>query len=113
MLGLRPRLKPRPSLLDLVRRDSIDQISQRPALLESDLPLEVPLPTSPVKETPSEEAPEKVAIVIGMFSFGIIEEILHSMKYSVLSLIVFFAIGMVWLASALQSQKKAVLLATS
>lgn len=65
MLGLRPRLKSRPSLLDLVRRESIDQISQqRPALLENDLPLDVPLPKSPIKEIPSEEASEEVAIVI-------------------------------------------------
>jgi hypothetical protein len=49
MLGLRPRLKARPSFLDLVRRGSIDQISQRPALLEADArPLQIPLPQSPV-----------------------------------------------------------------
>jgi hypothetical protein len=59
MLGLRPRLKARPSLLDLVRRDSIDQISQRPALLEpDDHTLGVPLPQSPVL------APSDVEIVV-------------------------------------------------
>jgi MFS transporter, UMF1 family len=47
---------------------------------------------------------EKVAIVLGMISFGLIGEIL-SMKYSVLSLIVFFAIGIVFLYFALQKQK--------
>lgn len=56
MLGLRPRLKARPSFLDLVRRGSIDQISQRPALLEADArPLQIPLPQSPVL-TPREPA---------------------------------------------------------
>ncbi len=49
---------------------------------------------------------EKVAIVIGMFAFGFIEELLGSMKYSILSLIVFFALGMVWLYSALQKQNQ-------
>jgi MFS transporter, UMF1 family len=47
---------------------------------------------------------EKVAIVLGMISFGLMGEIL-SMKYSVLSLIVFFVIGIVFLISALQKQK--------
>ncbi len=43
---------------------------------------------------------EKVAIVIGMFSFGLIEEITGSMKNSVLSLILFFVIGLGWLVDA-------------
>jgi MFS transporter, UMF1 family len=43
---------------------------------------------------------EKLAIVIGMFSFGLIEEATGSMKNSVLSLIVFFVIGLVWLLRA-------------
>ena len=43
---------------------------------------------------------EKLAIVIGMFSFGLIEEATGSMKNSVLSLIVFFVIGFVWLLRA-------------
>jgi UMF1 family MFS transporter len=47
---------------------------------------------------------EKFAIVIGMISFGYIGEIL-SMKYSVLSLIVFFALGIVFLTFALNKQK--------
>ncbi len=46
---------------------------------------------------------EKVAIVIGMISFGYIGEIL-SMKFSVLSLIVFFAIGLIFLFFALKKQ---------
>jgi UMF1 family MFS transporter len=43
---------------------------------------------------------EKLAIVIGMFSFGLIEEVTGSMKNSVLSLIVFFVIGFIWLFKA-------------
>ena len=49
---------------------------------------------------------EKVAIVIGMFSFGYLEEILGNMKYSILSLIVFFVIGLFWLYLAFAKQKK-------
>jgi MFS transporter, UMF1 family len=48
---------------------------------------------------------EKIAIVIGIFSFGIIEELTGSMKNSVLSLIVFFAIGLLWLFMAAKKQK--------
>lgn len=59
MLGLRPRLKARPSFLDLVRRGSIDQISQRPVLLEADTrPSQIPLPQSPVI------APQEPEIVV-------------------------------------------------
>ncbi len=47
---------------------------------------------------------EKVAIVIGMFSFGYIGEIM-SMKYSVLSLVVFFAMGLLFLYFALKKQQ--------
>ncbi len=49
---------------------------------------------------------EKIAIVIGMFSFGFIEELTGSMKNSVLSLIIFFGIGLVWLILASAKQKK-------
>jgi MFS transporter, UMF1 family len=48
---------------------------------------------------------EKLAIVIGMFSFGYIGEIL-SMKYSVLSLIVFFVLGLIFLYFALKKQQR-------
>ena len=48
---------------------------------------------------------EKIAIVIGMFTFGYIDELV-GMKYSLLSLIIFFALGLVWLYSALTEQKK-------
>ncbi len=49
---------------------------------------------------------EKIAIVIGIFSFGFIEELTGSMKTSVLSLIVFFVIGLIWLYSALYKQQQ-------
>ena len=48
---------------------------------------------------------EKVAIVIGIFTFGFIGEI-FSMKYSLLSLIVFFVCGLVFLYNAFLKQKK-------
>lgn len=43
---------------------------------------------------------EKIALVIGILSFGYIEELTGSMKNSVLSLIIFFLIGLIWLYSA-------------
>ena len=42
---------------------------------------------------------EKIAIVLGLFAFGYIDEKV-GMKYSVLSLIVFFVIGLGWLLAA-------------
>lgn len=51
MLGLRPRLQPRPSLLDLVRKTSPeDQLPPRPSTSyeTGTHPKLVPLPTSPV-----------------------------------------------------------------
>lgn len=49
---------------------------------------------------------EKIAIVIGMLSFGYIEELTGGMENSILALIVFFIIGLVWLYSALVKQNK-------
>ncbi|HUM64980.1 MAG TPA: MFS transporter [Chitinophagaceae bacterium] len=49
---------------------------------------------------------EKIALVIGILSFGYIEEFTGSMKNSVLSLIIFFGIGLAWLYSALIKQKE-------
>jgi UMF1 family MFS transporter len=48
---------------------------------------------------------EKFAIVIGMFSFGFVEEMTGSMKNSLVFLIVFFVIGLIWLYSALLKQQ--------
>ena len=47
---------------------------------------------------------EKIAIVIGMFSFGTIHQVTGSMKYSVLSLMIFFFIGLIWLFSTRHKQ---------
>lgn len=49
---------------------------------------------------------EKIAIVIGMFVFGLIDDMTHSMKNSVISLTIFFAIGLIWLYSALIKQQQ-------
>ncbi len=49
---------------------------------------------------------EKIAIVIGMLSFGYITEISGSQRNSVLALVVFFVIGLVILYSASILQKK-------
>jgi len=49
---------------------------------------------------------EKFAIVLGMFSFGFIEELTGSMKNSVIFLIVFFVIGIGYLYSALRKQRQ-------
>ena len=49
---------------------------------------------------------EKIAIVIGMFSFGFIEEITGSMRNSIVVLIGFFAIGMFLLYLAIAKAKK-------
>ena len=48
---------------------------------------------------------EKLAIVIGIFSFGYIGEIL-SMKFSILSLVVFLALGLLFLYFALKKQQQ-------
>jgi len=49
---------------------------------------------------------EKIAIVVGMFTIGFLEERTGSMKNSILFLVVFFAIGLIWLYSALVKQRK-------
>jgi len=40
---------------------------------------------------------EKIAIVIGMFSFGFIQQITGNMRNSIIALMVFFIIGMLLL----------------
>lgn len=47
---------------------------------------------------------EKMSIVLGMFSFAFIEHWLESMRYSILALIVFFAIGMILLIMAIRKK---------
>jgi len=49
---------------------------------------------------------EKLAIVIGMFSFGAIEELTGSMRNSIMALIIFFVIGMVILYLAILKARK-------
>jgi UMF1 family MFS transporter len=49
---------------------------------------------------------EKIGIVIGMFSFGLIEELTGSMKNSVLVIMCFFIFGFIILYSALTKQKQ-------
>ncbi len=51
---------------------------------------------------------EKLAIVIGIFSFGFIDELTGHMKNSILSLVVFFGIGFFWLYAALAKQQKTI-----
>jgi UMF1 family MFS transporter len=49
---------------------------------------------------------EKVAIVIGMFSFGFITELTRSQRTSVLALMTFFIIGLLFLFYTMAAQKK-------
>jgi UMF1 family MFS transporter len=49
---------------------------------------------------------EKIAIVIGMFSFGFINELTGSQRSSVLTLMLFFIIGLLLLLYTLNAQKK-------
>ena len=47
---------------------------------------------------------EKVAIVIGMFSFGLIHELTGSMRNAIIALVVFFFLGLIFLFSTLKKQ---------
>lgn len=49
---------------------------------------------------------EKIAIVIGMFSFGYINELMGSQRMSVLALMAFFIIGLLCLFYALAAERK-------
>jgi UMF1 family MFS transporter len=49
---------------------------------------------------------EKIAIVIGMFSFGLLNEITKSQRSSVLALMVYFIIGLLLLLYTKNSQHK-------
>ncbi len=48
---------------------------------------------------------EKIGIIIGMFLYGFIEEITGSMRYSIVFLIVFFAVGVLLLLSVPKEHK--------
>jgi len=49
---------------------------------------------------------EKIALVLGMFSFAYVEELTGSMRNSVLALMVFFVIGLVFIISTFRIQKR-------
>jgi len=49
---------------------------------------------------------EKVAIVIGVFSFGIIQELTGNMRDSIIALVAFFISGLIVLFLSLQKQKQ-------
>jgi MFS transporter, UMF1 family len=49
---------------------------------------------------------EKLAIVIGLFSFGLIEGLTQNMRNSILALIVFFVIGLLFLMLTYKAQAK-------
>jgi MFS transporter, UMF1 family len=51
---------------------------------------------------------EKVAVVIGMISYGYITEATGTQRNSILALTVFFFIGLIFLFTTLQQQKKAI-----
>jgi MFS transporter, UMF1 family len=65
----------------------------------------------PTKDTASffsfYDVTEKIAIVIGLFSFGVIEGITKSMRNSILALILFFALGLLALLVTAAKQKTA------
>jgi len=48
---------------------------------------------------------EKLALGVGLFSFGFVEEFTHSMRNSILTLVVFFVLGMIFLLLTLAKQK--------
>lgn len=49
---------------------------------------------------------EKIAIVIGMFTFGLLEELTGSMRNSVLAIMIFFIAGLALLMVTIAAQKK-------
>ena len=49
---------------------------------------------------------EKLAIVVGLFSFGLIEGLTHNMRNSILALIIFFALGLMFLVLTYRAQAK-------
>jgi MFS transporter, UMF1 family len=52
---------------------------------------------------------EKLSVAIGLITFGYIHELTGSMRNSVLALVVFFIIGLVWLFSARKKQQQSAL----
>ena len=64
----------------------------------------------PTKDTASYfsyyDLTEKIAIVIGMFTFGFVSQISGSMKNAIIFLIIFFILGFAWLFSAQARQSR-------
>lgn len=56
---------------------------------------------------------EKIAIVIGMFSFGLVQQLTGNMRNSVIALIVFFIAGLITLFMTLQKEKQVQALTTT
>jgi UMF1 family MFS transporter len=54
---------------------------------------------------------EKVAIVIGMFSFGFVQELTGNMRNSIIALVVFFLAGLIFLFSIVKKQRQNSILA--
>ena len=52
---------------------------------------------------------EKLAIVIGLFSFGFIEGVTKNMRNSILALFVFFVLGLIFLILTYRAQRKSAL----
>ncbi len=48
---------------------------------------------------------EKIAIVVGMVSFGLVQQITGNMRNSILALIIFFFLGLVFLLRTIQAEK--------
>jgi len=49
---------------------------------------------------------EKVAIVIGMFSFALVQELTGNMRYSIIALMAFFIVGLIILLLTIRKQKQ-------
>lgn len=64
----------------------------------------------PTKDTTSffsfYDVTEKLAIVIGLFSFGFIEGMTHNMRNSILILIIFFVLGLLFLWHTLRTKQR-------
>lgn len=67
----------------------------------------------PTKDTASffsfYDVTEKVAIVIGMLSFGLIHELTGSMRNAIIALVVFFFLGLIFLFATLKKQKQVII----
>lgn len=51
---------------------------------------------------------EKIAIVVGLFSFGFIEGLTNNMRNSILALIIFFVLGLIFLILTSRAERKSI-----